>query len=57
MTHRFATSTEQEINKLFEDKDSESLKGYTKTAQEVFQISLIAYSYFLFWQTTECVSL
>ena len=34
MTRRFAASTEQEINKLFEDKDSESLKTYTKTAQE-----------------------
>ena len=57
---RFATSTEQKINKLFEDKDSESLKRYTKTAQEVFhgrcKISLIAYSYLLFWKKIECVS-
>ena len=60
MTRRFAASTEQEINKLFEDKDSESLKTYTKTAQEVFhercKISLIAYSYLLFWKKIDCVS-
>ena len=60
MTSRFATSTEQEINKSFEDKDSESLKRYTKTAQEVFhgrcKISLIAYLYLLFWKIIECVS-
>ena len=60
MIRRFAASTEQEINKLFEDKDSESLKTYTKTAKEVFhercKISLIAYSYLLFWKKIDCVS-
>ena len=33
---RFASSTQQEIEKLFEDKDSENTKRSTKVAKELF---------------------
>ena len=36
MASRFASSTQQEIEKLLEDKDSESTKRSTKVAKELF---------------------
>ena len=36
MASRFASSTQQEIEKLFEDKDSENTKRSTKVAKELF---------------------
>ena len=36
MASRFASSTQQEIEKLLEDKDSENTKGWTKVAKELF---------------------
>ena len=36
MASRFASSTRQEIEKLFEDKDSENTKRLTKVAKELF---------------------
>ena len=36
MAWRFASSTQQEIEKLLEDKDSENTKGSTKVAKELF---------------------
>ena len=36
MACRFASSTQQEIEKLLEDKDSENTKGSTKVAKELF---------------------
>ena len=35
-TAKFASSTQQEIEKLFEDKDSENTKRSTKVAKELF---------------------
>ena len=37
MASRFASSTQQEIEKLLEDKDSKNTKRSTKVAKEVFQ--------------------
>ena len=36
MASRFASSTQQEIEKLLEDKDSENTKRSTKVAKELF---------------------
>ena len=36
MSSRFASSTQQEIEKLLEDKDSENTKRSTKVAKELF---------------------
>ena len=36
MACRFASSTQQEIEKLLEDKDSENTKRSTKVAKELF---------------------
>ena len=36
MASRFASSTQQEIEKLLEDKDSENTKISTKVAKELF---------------------
>ena len=36
MASRFASSTQQEIEKLLEDKDSENTKRSTKLAKELF---------------------
>ena len=36
MTHRFASSTEQEIKKLLKQKDSENKRRLTKIAKELF---------------------
>ena len=35
MASRFASSTQQEIEKLLEDKDSENTKGWIKVAKEL----------------------
>ena len=36
LASRFASSTQQEIEKLLEDKDSENIKRSTKVAKELF---------------------
>ena len=36
MASRFASSTQQEIEKILEDKDSENTKRSTKAAKELF---------------------
>jgi len=36
MAHRFASSTEQEIEKLLKQKDSENKRRLTKIAKELF---------------------
>ena len=41
MASRFASSTQQEIEKLLEDKDSENTKRSTKVAKELFYEYLI----------------
>ena len=38
MASRFASSTQQEIEKLLEDKDSENTKRWTKVAKELFYL-------------------
>ena len=47
MASRFASSTQQEIEKLHEDKDSENTKRSTKVAKELFYEYLKEKNYFL----------
>ena len=38
MTSRFASLTEQDVEKVVEDKDSQSTKRSTKVAKELFKL-------------------
>ena len=46
MNCRFASSTQEEIEKLLEDNDSENIKRSIKVAKELFYESIIFYQYF-----------